>query len=211
MNDVRSGAGQYFTPRPLIDAIVEAIQPELTDTVADLACGTGGFLIGVHEYLKHHQLVLASPPMNGFATTHSRSGDQGDDQLGLFTGLGAHLSEHRGQVLQGVRVQPGLPQRTVIRPSQYQLRPRDVARSAPDAVVLGWGILHPGGLITRCVGSGLGQVDGAHHEPPRFSGAASTNRMRRRRSERVRGATTSTRRYPDSRNTPVDRRGPSHQ
>lgn len=61
MNDVRSGAGQYFTPRPLIDAIVEAIQPELTDTVADPACGTGGFLIGVHDYLAQHQLARATP------------------------------------------------------------------------------------------------------------------------------------------------------
>ncbi|MFG2227656.1 class I SAM-dependent DNA methyltransferase [Streptomyces sp. NPDC048644] len=60
MNDVRSGAGQYFTPRPLIDAIVEVIQPELTDTVADPACGTGGFLIGVHEYLIQHQLDRAT-------------------------------------------------------------------------------------------------------------------------------------------------------
>lgn len=61
MNDVRGGAGQYFTPRPLIDAIVEAIQPELTDTVADPACGTGGFLIGVHEYLTQRQLARATP------------------------------------------------------------------------------------------------------------------------------------------------------
>ncbi|WP_177239014.1 class I SAM-dependent DNA methyltransferase [Streptomyces sp. PAN_FS17] len=61
MNDVRSGAGQYFTPRPLIDAIVKAIQPELTDTIADPACGTGGFLIGVHDYLAQTQLARATP------------------------------------------------------------------------------------------------------------------------------------------------------
>ncbi|MEU1200965.1 N-6 DNA methylase [Streptomyces sp. NPDC005813] len=61
MNDVRNGAGQYFTPRPLIDAIVEAIQPELTDTIADPACGTGGFLIGVHDYLAQHELDRATP------------------------------------------------------------------------------------------------------------------------------------------------------
>ncbi|MGP8299826.1 HsdM family class I SAM-dependent methyltransferase [Streptomyces inhibens] len=61
MNDVRSGAGQYFTPRPLIDAVVEAMQPELTDTFADPACGTGGFLIGVHKYLTQHQWANATP------------------------------------------------------------------------------------------------------------------------------------------------------
>lgn len=60
MNDVRSGAGQYFTPRPLIDAIVDAIQPELTDTITDPACGTGGFLIGAHAYLMQHHMAHAT-------------------------------------------------------------------------------------------------------------------------------------------------------
>ncbi|MFE9953943.1 class I SAM-dependent DNA methyltransferase [Streptomyces sp. NPDC005531] len=54
MNERRSGAGQFFTPRPLIDAIVEALQPELTDTISDPACGMGGFLLGAHDYLVRH-------------------------------------------------------------------------------------------------------------------------------------------------------------
>ncbi|MFD7498931.1 class I SAM-dependent DNA methyltransferase [Streptomyces sp. NPDC059832] len=54
MNERRSGAGQFFTPRPLIDAIVEVLQPELTDTISDPACGMGGFLQGAHEYLARH-------------------------------------------------------------------------------------------------------------------------------------------------------------
>jgi type I restriction enzyme M protein len=41
--DTKSGAGQYFTPRPLIQAMVECVQPEPGKTVADPACGTGGF------------------------------------------------------------------------------------------------------------------------------------------------------------------------
>jgi type I restriction enzyme M protein len=49
--DVRSGAGQYFTPRPVIRAIVEVMQPELTMRISDPACGTGGFLLAAHEYL----------------------------------------------------------------------------------------------------------------------------------------------------------------
>jgi type I restriction enzyme M protein len=49
--DVKGGAGQYFTPRPLIDAIVEVIQPKLGETIADPACGTGGFLLGAYSYL----------------------------------------------------------------------------------------------------------------------------------------------------------------
>jgi type I restriction enzyme M protein len=47
--DVRGGAGQYFTPRPIIRAIVEVMAPAPTTRVADPACGTGGFLLGAHE------------------------------------------------------------------------------------------------------------------------------------------------------------------
>src|SRR5256885_7218555 len=43
--DVKTGAGQYFTPRPLIRAIVEVMRPEPGMTVCDPACGTGGFLL----------------------------------------------------------------------------------------------------------------------------------------------------------------------
>lgn len=48
--DTKSGAGQYFTPRPLIDAIVECVRPLRTERVLDPACGTGGFLLGTHEH-----------------------------------------------------------------------------------------------------------------------------------------------------------------
>ncbi len=49
--DVKSGAGQYFTPRALIDAIVDVIQPKLKETIGDPACGTGGFFLSTHKYL----------------------------------------------------------------------------------------------------------------------------------------------------------------
>jgi type I restriction enzyme M protein len=48
--DVKSGAGQYFTPRALIAAIVDVIQPTVKDTVVDPACGTGGFLLAAYAY-----------------------------------------------------------------------------------------------------------------------------------------------------------------
>ena len=47
--DVKSGAGQYFTPRPLIRAIVEVMRPEPGMRIADPACGTGGFLLAAYE------------------------------------------------------------------------------------------------------------------------------------------------------------------
>jgi type I restriction enzyme M protein len=58
--DVKGGAGQYFTPRPLIAAIVDIMAPKLGDTICDPACGTGGFLLAAHDYLvQHHQLDKA--------------------------------------------------------------------------------------------------------------------------------------------------------
>jgi type I restriction enzyme M protein len=51
--DIKSGAGQYFTPRPLIKAMVEVTKPEPGMTIYDPACGTGGFLIAAHDYLSN--------------------------------------------------------------------------------------------------------------------------------------------------------------
>jgi len=52
--DVKSGAGQYFTPRPLIQAIVDVMQPRPGETVMDPACGTGGFLLASYDYISDH-------------------------------------------------------------------------------------------------------------------------------------------------------------
>ena len=48
--DIKSGAGQYFTPRALIHAIVDCVNPTARDTVVDPAAGTGGFLLVAHEH-----------------------------------------------------------------------------------------------------------------------------------------------------------------
>jgi len=52
--DVKSGAGQYFTPRSLIKAIVEVMKPQAGMTIFDPACGTGGFLLVAHDYIATH-------------------------------------------------------------------------------------------------------------------------------------------------------------
>jgi len=60
--DVKGGAGQYFTPRPLIAAIVDVMRPEPGKTICDPACGTGGFLLAAYTYLsdpQHYQLDRA--------------------------------------------------------------------------------------------------------------------------------------------------------
>lgn len=54
--DTKTGAGQYFTPRPLIDAMVQVMKPGPRDTITDPACGTAGFLIAAHSYIREHHL-----------------------------------------------------------------------------------------------------------------------------------------------------------
>ncbi len=52
--DVKSGAGQYFTPRPLIRAMVEVMRPAPGMTICDPAAGTGGFLLAAHDWIAHN-------------------------------------------------------------------------------------------------------------------------------------------------------------
>ena len=56
--DKKSGAGQYFTPRALIKAMVDAVDPKIMETVADPACGTGGFLLAAYEHMKSQSKEL---------------------------------------------------------------------------------------------------------------------------------------------------------
>ena len=51
-NETKSGAGQYFTPRALIDSMVRCLQPQAGETVQDPAAGTAGFLIAADRYIK---------------------------------------------------------------------------------------------------------------------------------------------------------------
>jgi type I restriction enzyme M protein len=53
-NEKKSGAGQYFTPRPLIDSMVAMMKPSLEDTIQDPAAGTGGFLIAANRHIREN-------------------------------------------------------------------------------------------------------------------------------------------------------------
>ncbi|MEQ1531319.1 MAG: N-6 DNA methylase, partial [Methylococcales bacterium] len=53
----KSGAGQYFTPRVLINAMVDLMKPLLDDVIVDPTAGTGGFLISAHHYIKKHNPI----------------------------------------------------------------------------------------------------------------------------------------------------------
>ncbi len=54
--DTKSGAGQYFTPRALIRAMVECVQPQPMKTIADPACGTGGFFLAAYDFVARGNL-----------------------------------------------------------------------------------------------------------------------------------------------------------
>lgn len=73
--DKKSGAGQYFTPRALIQAMVEVVDPKITETVADPACGTGGFLLAAFDHMKtqsqdlEKQNFLLNNALHGYDNT----------------------------------------------------------------------------------------------------------------------------------------------
>jgi type I restriction enzyme M protein len=54
-NESKAGAGQYFTPRALIDSMVQVMRPTLKDVIQDPAAGTGGFLIAANRYIREHE------------------------------------------------------------------------------------------------------------------------------------------------------------
>jgi type I restriction enzyme M protein len=67
--DARSGAGQYFTPRALVNCIVRLIDPRCGEVIQDPSTGSGGFLISADQYIREHSSVdeykLASPTYEG--------------------------------------------------------------------------------------------------------------------------------------------------
>ena len=69
--DKKSGAGQYFTPRALIKAMVDVTKPKITETVCDPACGTGGFLLAAFDHMKREsqdrrkQMFLKTEALTG--------------------------------------------------------------------------------------------------------------------------------------------------
>jgi type I restriction enzyme M protein len=68
------GAGQYFTPRPLIRAIVDVMAPQPGQVIGDPACGTGGFLLAAHDYISQHN-KLSKPEMKHLRTQALRGTD----------------------------------------------------------------------------------------------------------------------------------------
>ena len=72
--DTKSGAGQYFTPRALINAMVKCVRPEPGKTVADPCCGSGGFLLAVKSYIEHQHHGKLNRPQKEFLKFHTFHG-----------------------------------------------------------------------------------------------------------------------------------------
>jgi type I restriction enzyme M protein len=70
--DTKSGAGQYFTPRPLVDAIVECVNPQPGEVVCDPACGTAGFLLATYDHINRSNKKLTRKQRTELATKSVR-------------------------------------------------------------------------------------------------------------------------------------------
>jgi type I restriction enzyme M protein len=83
--DVKGGAGQYFTPRALIAAMVDAVVPQPGEAICDPACGTGGFLLAAYDYLsKHYALVIACQCSSAEDVPAVASGDTQESPSGSW-------------------------------------------------------------------------------------------------------------------------------
>ncbi|GJL73333.1 MAG: SAM-dependent DNA methyltransferase [Nitrosomonas sp.] len=74
--DTKSGAGQYFTPRALIKAMVECVQPEPGKTIADPACGTGGFFLTAYDFITNPSNYALDKDQKAFLKHETFSGNE---------------------------------------------------------------------------------------------------------------------------------------
>ncbi|MBM4167674.1 MAG: SAM-dependent DNA methyltransferase [Ignavibacteria bacterium] len=83
--DTKSGAGQYFTPRALIKAMIECIRPEPKKTIADPACGTGGFFLAAYDFIvKNNKLDRSENQFLKFKTFSGNEVVAGTRRLALM-------------------------------------------------------------------------------------------------------------------------------
>lgn len=74
--DTKSGAGQYFTPRALIRAMVDCIRPEPNKTIADPSCGTGGFFLAAYDFLTNPNNGILDKAQKTFLKHHTFYGNE---------------------------------------------------------------------------------------------------------------------------------------
>ncbi len=111
--DLKSGAGQYFTPRPLIRGIVEVMRPEPGATICDPACGTGGFLLAAYEWISQSTKFL-DPEQREHLRFHALKGWEIVDNTArlcvmnlLLHGIGAEDAPSPIEVDDALKADPG--------------------------------------------------------------------------------------------------------
>ena len=74
--DTKSGAGQYFTPRALIKAMVACVRPKPMRTIHDPACGTGGFFLATHQFITNPEHYTLDKEQKAFLKNQTFSGNE---------------------------------------------------------------------------------------------------------------------------------------
>ena len=87
----KKGAGQYFTPRPIIEAIVDVMQPQPMQIIADPACGTGGFLTVAHDYITHNKERPLSKKEARFLKHEAFRGNDISDSVARLCAMNLYL------------------------------------------------------------------------------------------------------------------------
>ncbi|WP_166110038.1 class I SAM-dependent DNA methyltransferase [Pseudoalteromonas sp. Z9A5] len=87
----KKGAGQYFTPRPIIEAIVDVMQPQPMQVIADPACGTGGFLTVAHDYITNNKDRLLSKKEARFLKHEAFRGNDISDSVARLCAMNLYL------------------------------------------------------------------------------------------------------------------------
>lgn len=101
-SEKKSGAGQYFTPRPLINVMVRLMDPKLGERLNDPACGTFGFMIAAHHYmLEHNDIFNMSEKENKFFLTETFSGCELVNDTHRLALMNGFLHGLDGGILQG--------------------------------------------------------------------------------------------------------------
>ena len=113
--DTKSGAGQYFTPRPLVRAMMACLRPKPGEKVADPACGTGGFLLATHEWIVDHHIAEMDADDKRFLRDEAMHGWEIVDGTArlcamnlLLHGIGTPSGKSLVTVADALRGDPGL-------------------------------------------------------------------------------------------------------
>lgn len=107
-NEKKSGAGQYFTPRPLINVMTQLVKPQPGERCNDPACGTFGFMIAAHQYVKEHtdDFMDLDSDTAEFESTEAFSGCElveGTHKLAIMNSL---LHDINGKIYRGDTLSP---------------------------------------------------------------------------------------------------------